>query len=94
MPGHRHLLLRRHRRTGELAYYRCYTPRPIPLTALVKAAGRRWTVGLDFTESMSEGFRKEITRYCLILRPRLPALGEHAALGISSAGCCVARCWI
>jgi hypothetical protein len=47
MPGHRHLLARRHRRTGELAYYRCYTPRPISLTALVRAAGRRWTVEED-----------------------------------------------
>lgn len=30
-PGQRHLLIRRNRSTGELAYYRCYSPRPTPL---------------------------------------------------------------
>ena len=48
VPGHRHLLIRRHRRTGELAYYRCYSPRRVPLAVLVAAAGRRWTVEEDF----------------------------------------------
>src|SRR2546430_16810853 len=43
LPGHRHLLIRRHRRTRELAYFRCYTPCHIPLATLVRAAGRRWT---------------------------------------------------
>jgi SRSO17 transposase len=51
LPGHRHLLIRRHRRTGELAYYRCYAPRPISLAVLVRAAGRRWTVEEDFQAS-------------------------------------------
>ncbi|WP_405443306.1 IS701 family transposase [Streptomyces avidinii] len=43
-PGHRWLLVRRNRRTGELAFYRCYSAHPVPLSTLVKAAGRRWTV--------------------------------------------------
>jgi hypothetical protein len=30
--------------TGELAFYRCFTPRPTPLAVLVKVAGRRWTI--------------------------------------------------
>jgi SRSO17 transposase len=47
-PGHRHLLIRRNRRTGELAFYRCYSPRHVPLPALVKAAGRRWTTEENF----------------------------------------------
>jgi SRSO17 transposase len=46
--GHRWLLIRRHRRTGELAFYRCYAPRPVPLAALIQVAGRRWTVEEDF----------------------------------------------
>ena len=37
-----------HHRTGELAFYRCYSPRPVPLAALVHVAGRRWTVEEDF----------------------------------------------
>ena len=40
-PGHRHLLIRRNRRTAELAFYRCYAPQPVTLAALVKVAGLR-----------------------------------------------------
>jgi hypothetical protein len=43
-PGHRWLLIRRNRTTRELAYYRCYAPRHVPLPTLVKVAGLRWTV--------------------------------------------------
>jgi hypothetical protein len=39
--GRHWLLVRRNRTTGELAFYRCYTPRPTPLALLVKVAGRR-----------------------------------------------------
>src|SRR4051794_27848500 len=38
------LLIRRSRRTGELAFYRCYHPTPVRLSQLVTVAGRRWTV--------------------------------------------------
>ena len=37
-------MVRRNQRTGELAFYRCYTPRPVSLAVLVRVAGRRWTV--------------------------------------------------
>jgi SRSO17 transposase len=47
-PGHRWLLIRRTPRTGELAFYRCYAPHPVPLAALVSVAGRRWTVEENF----------------------------------------------
>jgi hypothetical protein len=47
-PGHHHLLIRRSRRTRELAFYRCYSPRPIPLGTLVKVAGVRWTTEENF----------------------------------------------
>jgi hypothetical protein len=36
-PGHRHLLIRRNRATGELAFYRCYSPRPVTLAMLAAA---------------------------------------------------------
>jgi SRSO17 transposase len=48
LPECRHLLIRRHRRTGELAFYRCYTPHWVPLATLVGIAGRRWAVEEDF----------------------------------------------
>ena len=43
-PGSRQLLIRRNRNTGELAYYRCYSPAPVPLTTLARVAGARWRV--------------------------------------------------
>ena len=47
-PGHRWLLIRRNRRTRELAFYRCYAPWQVPLLTLVKVAGRRWTTEENF----------------------------------------------
>ena len=37
-------MIRRHRKTRELAFYRCWMPRPVPLAILVQVAGTRWTV--------------------------------------------------
>lgn len=47
-PGHHQLLIRRNRRTGEFAYYRCHFTRPVPLTTLVRVAGSRWRVDETF----------------------------------------------
>jgi len=47
-PGHRHLLTRRNRSTGELAFYRCYSPHPVTLGILVTVAGLRWTIEENF----------------------------------------------
>jgi SRSO17 transposase len=38
------LLIRRNHKTGELAFYRCYTPHPVPLGMLVRVAGSRWRI--------------------------------------------------
>ncbi len=46
--GRHWLMIRRNRKTGELAYYRCYTPRPTPLAVLVRVAGRRWSIEETF----------------------------------------------
>ncbi|SCL15958.1 Transposase [Micromonospora inyonensis] len=44
-PGeHRWLLIRRNRTTGELAFYLCWSPRPVPLHTLVTVAGSRWSI--------------------------------------------------
>jgi SRSO17 transposase len=42
--GQHWLMVRRNRTTGELAYYRCWMPHPVPLAILVGVAGRRWTI--------------------------------------------------
>jgi SRSO17 transposase len=50
-PGHHWLLIRRNRTTRQLAFYRCYSPRHVPLPALVKTAGSRWTIEENFQAS-------------------------------------------
>jgi len=50
-PGCRWLLIRRNRRTRDLAFYRCHSPQPVPLATLVKVAGLRWTVEENFQAS-------------------------------------------
>lgn len=47
-PGHHHLLIRRNDKTGELAYYRCYSPEPVTLADYVRVAGWRWKVEESF----------------------------------------------
>jgi SRSO17 transposase len=42
------LLIRRNASTGELAFYRCWSPRPVPLATLVRVAGVRWMVEETF----------------------------------------------
>ncbi len=46
----RWLLVRRNQRTGELAFYRCWMPHPVPLATLVRVAGRRWTIETALAE--------------------------------------------
>jgi SRSO17 transposase len=45
--GHSVLLARRHRCTGTLSYYRCWTPGPIPLSKLITTASARWQIEED-----------------------------------------------
>ena len=48
-PRH-HLLIRRHRMTGELAFHYCYVPegQPLSLSRLIRAAGLRWPAEENF----------------------------------------------
>jgi SRSO17 transposase len=46
--GEHHLLIRRTRSSGELAYLRCWTPRPTSLAELVRVAGQRWRIEETF----------------------------------------------
>ena len=41
------LLVRRHRYTGRLSYYRCWTPGPVPLSKLIAIAVARWRIEED-----------------------------------------------
>ncbi|HEX8768259.1 MAG TPA: IS701 family transposase [Jatrophihabitans sp.] len=46
--GQHSLLIRRTSSTGELAFYRCWSPHPASLAQLVRVAGIRWTVEEGF----------------------------------------------
>jgi hypothetical protein len=45
--GHSVLLARRHRYTGKLSYYRCWTPEPVRLSRLIAVAVARWRIEED-----------------------------------------------
>src|SRR5690242_10757080 len=45
--GHSALLARRHRYTGKLSFYRCWTPEPVPLSRLIAIAVTRWRIEED-----------------------------------------------
>src|SRR5262249_15433531 len=45
--GHSMLLVRRHRYTGTLSYYRCWAPGPVPLSKLIAVASARWRIEED-----------------------------------------------
>ena len=45
--GRRVLLIRRHRYTRKLSFYRCWTPRPVPLARLIAIAVTRWRIEED-----------------------------------------------
>ncbi|MEV0730498.1 IS701 family transposase [Polymorphospora sp. NPDC050346] len=52
--GRHSLLIRRNTTSGELAFYRCWTPRPATLAQLVRVAGIRWTVEEAFQTAKSQ----------------------------------------
>lgn len=51
--GHHWMLIRRNRSTGELAFYRCWSPQPVALHHLVAVAGRRWSIEESFQATKS-----------------------------------------
>jgi SRSO17 transposase len=50
----RWLLVRRNRRTGELAYYACFAPLDTSLVGLVRVAGVRWAIEDGFQQAKNE----------------------------------------
>jgi SRSO17 transposase len=52
--GHHALLVRRRIRDGELAFYRCWSARPVTLATLVRVAGTRWCIEECFRAGKDE----------------------------------------
>ena len=55
--GHSALLVRRHRCTRTLSYYRCWTPGPASLKRLITAAVARWRIEMVFTQLAKRAVR-------------------------------------
>ena len=57
-PGNRRVLLaRRHRYTGQLSFYRCWTHGPVPLSRLIAIAVARWRIEMVFTQLAKRAVR-------------------------------------
>ncbi|WP_210583156.1 IS701 family transposase [Streptomyces sp. GESEQ-35] len=86
-PGQWCLLVRRNRRTGELASYRCFSPRPVPMSELVRVAGRRWTI--EETFQASKGLtgldEHQVRRWASWHRWATLAMLAHAFLACTAA---------
>jgi len=82
----RWLLVRCNRRTGELAFYRCWMPHPVPLTSLVRVAGRRWTIEERFqTGKGLVGLdQHQVRRWCSWYRWATLAMLAHAFLVVTA----------
>jgi SRSO17 transposase len=85
--GHHWLLIRRHPRHGELAFYRCYSPIPVRLGELVRVAGRRWTIEESFQagKGLAGLDEHQVRRWLAWRRWTLLAMLAHAVLAVIAA---------
>ena len=81
------LLVRRHCHTGELAFYRCYSPEVVPLRELVRVAGRRWTVEESFQagKGLAGLDEHQVRTWTSWRRWTLLAMLAHALLAVIAA---------
>ena len=82
-----HLLIRRNDVTGEHAYLRCYSPRPVPLRTLVAVAGQRWRIEESF--QAAKGLvgldQHQVRRWRSWHRWTTLAMLAHAFLAVATA---------
>ena len=85
--GHHHVLIRRNDTTGELAYHRCYSPRPVPLSTLVTVAGQRWRVEESFqaAKTLTGLDQHQVRRWTSWHRWTTLAMLAHAFLAVATA---------
>lgn len=89
-PQH-HLLVRRSLHPGEkgvleLAYFRCWSPRPVTLAELVAVAGARWGVGDCFAEAKGEAGldHYQVRKYRAWYRHVTLSMLAHAFLAVTA----------
>lgn len=85
--GHHWLLVRRRICDGELAFYRCWTPRPVTLAALVRVAGIRWSIEECFQAAKGEvGLdQHQVRRWRSWYRYTTLVMLAHAILAVIAA---------
>ena len=85
--GAHHLLIRRNDTTGEHAYLRCYSPKPVPLRTLVTVAGQRWRIEESF--QAAKGLvgldQHQVRRWNSWHRWTTLAMLAHAFLAVATA---------
>ena len=85
-PGCHSLLIRRRISDGELAFYRCWSPRPVPLSVLVRIAGTRWNVETCFQTSKTIGLDEpQVRRWDSWYRHTTLVMLAHAILTVIAA---------
>lgn len=86
-PGQHHLLIRRNLRTGEHAFYRCWSPNPVPITALIRVAGLRWRVEENFQagKGLTALDEHQVRRWISWQRWTILAMLAHAFLAVLTA---------
>jgi SRSO17 transposase len=86
-PGEHRLLIRRNLRTGELAFYRCWSPDEVPLAALVRVAGMRWRIeeNIQAGKGLAALDEHQVRRWTSWQRWTILAMLAHAFLAVLSA---------
>ncbi len=86
-PGCHWLLIRRHPRSGELAFYRAYSPRPVTLAVLARVAGRRWTIEESFQtgKELAGLDEHQVRRWTSWHRWTVLSMLAHAFLAVTAA---------
>lgn len=85
--GGTHGLLVRRSRSGELAFYRVWTPTPVPLRELVRVAGRRWAIEEAFQagKGLAGLDEHQVRRWRSWRRWTVLAMLAHAFLAVTAA---------
>ena len=83
-PGQHHLLLRRNRTTGELAFYRTWSAEAVPLATLVRVAGTRWRIeeGFQTAKELAALDQHQVRTWTSWHRWTILALLAHAFLTV------------
>ena len=85
--GHAFLLLRRHRYTGTVSYFLCWSPAPVPLAKLISVAVARWRIEEDhqLTKQVTRLDSGQVTTWTSWHRWTAISLLAYAFLAVAAA---------